>query len=188
VDVSEPASISTGIAARYATAVFDLAKESKALAALETDIDTLETAVNDSADLRAMLSSPVYSRDDMGKAITALADKLGLSAIMHGTLGMMARNRRLFALPQLLGALRAMIADEKGEVTADVTSATVLTKAQADQLAATLKARIGKTVKLNVAVDEDLIGGLIVKVGSKMIDTSIRSKLAALQNSMKEVG
>ena len=186
--MSEPASISTGIAARYATAVFDLAKESKALAALETDIDTLETAVNDSADLRSMLTSPVYSRDDMGKAITALADKLGLSAIMHGTLGMMARNRRLFALPQLLGALRAMIADEKGEVTADVTSATVLTKAQADQLAATLKARIGKTVKLNVAVDEDLIGGLIVKVGSKMIDTSIRSKLAALQNSMKEVG
>ncbi|MCC0079096.1 MAG: F0F1 ATP synthase subunit delta [Rhodobacter sp.] len=186
--MSEPASISTGIAARYATAVFDLAKESKALAALETDIDTLETAVNDSADLRSMLTSPVYSRDDMGKAITALADKLGLSAATRGVLGVMAEHRRLFALPQLLSALRTMIADEKGEVTADVTSATVLTKAQADQLAATLKARIGKTVKLNVAVDEDLIGGLIVKVGSKMIDTSIRSKLAALQNSMKEVG
>lgn len=188
VDVSEPASISTGIAARYATAIFELAKEGSALTALEADLDTLETALNDSADLRAVLSSPVYSREDLGKAITALSDKLGLSATTKGALGMMAQNRRLFALPQLIAELRRMIADEKGEITAEVTSATVLTKAQADQLAATLKANVGKTVKLNVAVDENLIGGLIVKVGSKMIDTSIRSKLAALQHSMKEVG
>ena len=186
--MSEPASISTGIAKRYATAIFELANESSALAALEADIDTLEAALNDSADLRAMLSSPVYSRDDMGKAITALADKMSLSQTMRGALGMMAQNRRLFTLPQLVIVLRALIADAKGEVTADVTSATVLTKAQADQLAATLKAKLGKTVKLNVAVDEKLIGGLIVKVGSKMIDTSIRSKLAALQNTMKEAG
>ncbi|PVE49606.1 F0F1 ATP synthase subunit delta [Pararhodobacter aggregans] len=188
MDVSEPASISTGIAARYATAIFELAKEGSALTALEADLDTLETALNDSADLRAVLSSPVYSREDLGKAITALSDKLGLSATTKGALGMMAQNRRLFALPQLIAELRRMIADEKGEITAEVTSATVLTKAQADQLAATLKANVGKTVKLNVAVDENLIGGLIVKVGSKMIDTSIRSKLAALQHSMKEVG
>jgi F-type H+-transporting ATPase subunit delta len=186
--VSEPASISTGIAKRYATAIFELANESSALAALEADIDTLEAALNDSADLRAMLSSPVYSRDDMGKAITALADKMSLSQTMRGALGMMAQNRRLFTLPQLVIVLRELIAEAKGEVTADVTSATVLTKAQADQLAATLKAKLGKTVKLNVAVDEKLIGGLIVKVGSKMIDTSIRSKLAALQNTMKEAG
>ncbi len=188
VDVSEPASISTGIAARYATAIFELAKEGSALTALEADLDTLETALNDSADLRAALSSPVYSREDLGKAITALSDKLGVSATTKGALGMMAQNRRLFALPQLIAELRRKIADEKGEITAEVTSATVLTKAQADQLAATLKANVGKTVKLNVAVDENLIGGLIVKVGSKMIDTSIRSKLAALQHSMKEVG
>lgn len=188
VDVSEPASISTGIAARYATAIFELAKEGSALTALEADLDTLETALNDSADLRAALSSPVYSREDLGKAITALSDKLGVSATTKGALGMMAQNRRLFALPQLIAELRRKIADEKGEITAEVTSATVLTKAQADHLAATLKANVGKTVKLNVAVDENLIGGLIVKVGSKMIDTSIRSKLAALQHSMKEVG
>lgn len=188
VDVSEPASISTGIAARYATAIFELAKEGSALTALEADLDTLETALNDSADLRAALSSPVYSREDLGKAITALSDKLGVSATTKGALGMMAQNRRLFALPQLIAELRRKIADEKGEITAEVTSATVLTKAQADQLATTLKANVGKTVKLNVAVDENLIGGLIVKVGSKMIDTSIRSKLAALQHSMKEVG
>ncbi|MFN4101094.1 MAG: F0F1 ATP synthase subunit delta [Pararhodobacter sp.] len=186
--MSEPASISTGIAARYATAIFDLAKENSALAALETDIDTLEAALKDSSDLRAMLSSPVYSRDDMGKAITALAASMNLSGTMRGALGMMAQNRRLFAVPQLLVALRRMLAEERGEVTAEVTSASALTKSQADALAKTLKARVGKTVKLNVAVDEKLIGGLVVKVGSKMIDTSIRSKLAALQNSMKEVG
>jgi len=188
VDVSEPASISSGIAQRYATAVFDLAKEGKALKALEADIDTLETAMNDSADLRAMMNSPVYSREQQGKAITALAERMNLSQAMRGGLGLMAQNRRLFAVPAFVATLRQMIATEKGEITADVTSATVLTKAQADALAATIKDRIGKKVKLNVSVDETLIGGLIVKVGSKMIDTSIRSKLAALQNSMKEVG
>lgn len=186
--MSEPASISSGIAQRYATAVFELAKEANGLAALESDIDALDGALADSAELRAMLTSPVYSRDDTAKAIDALAAKMALSPAMRGALGMMAQNRRLFAVPQLNAALRRMIAEEKGEVTADVTSATVLTKAQADALAKTLKERIGKTVKLNVAVDESLIGGLIVKVGSKMIDTSIRSRLAALQHSMKEVG
>jgi len=186
--VSEPASISSGIAKRYATAVFDLAKEGGDLATLEADIDQMESALNDSPALQAVLNSPVHSREDMGKAITALAAKMSLSQNTRGVLGMMAQNRRLFALPQLCATLRTMIADEKGEVTADVTSASVLTKAQADALVSTLQARFGKTVKLNVAVDESLIGGLIVKVGSKMIDTSIRSKLAALQNTMKEVG
>lgn len=186
--MSEPASISTGIAARYATAIFELAGESSALAALESDLDTLDSAMGHSPDLRAAILSPVYSRENMVGAITALADKMGLSPTLRGALGMMAQNRRLFVLPQLIAGLRRMIAEAKGEVTAEVTSAAVLTKAQADQLAATLKANFGKTVKLNVAVDEALIGGLIVKVGSKMIDTSIRSKLAALQHSMKEVG
>jgi len=188
VDVSEPASISTGIATRYATAVFELAREGSALAGLETDLDTLDAALKSSADLRAMLNSPVYSRAEMGAAITALAEATSMSPVLRGTLGIMAQNRRLFAVPQLIAVLRRMIADAKGEVTAEVTSATELTKAQADRLAETLKATIGKTVKLNVAVDDALIGGLIVKVGSKMIDTSIRSKLAALQHSMKEVG
>ena len=188
VDVSEPASISTGIATRYATAVFELAREGSALAGLETDLDTLDAALKSSADLRAMLNSPVYSRAEMGAAITALAEAASMSPVLRGTLGIMAQNRRLFAVPQLIAVLRRMIADAKGEVTAEVTSAIELTEAQADRLAETLKATIGKTVKLNVAVDDALIGGLIVKVGSKMIDTSIRSKLAALQHSMKEVG
>jgi F-type H+-transporting ATPase subunit delta len=186
--VSEPASISSGIAARYATAVFELAREGKALSALETDVEALTAALAESGELRAVITSPVYSRDEQGRVMAALARKMGLAAHTAGTLGLMAQNRRLFALPHFLAALSAMIAAEKGEVTAEVTAAKVMTKAQADALAAAIKASVGKTVKLNVAVDETLIGGLIVKVGSKMIDTSIRSKLAALQNSMKEVG
>jgi len=188
VDVSEPASISSGIAQRYATAAFELAREGNALAALDRDIDALQQALDLSADLRAVLSSPVIPRAEQQQAVLALAGQMGLSDTLRGTLGLMAQNRRLFALPALLAELRRMSAEERGEVTADVVTASVLTKAQADKLAAAIKAKIGKTVKLNVAVDEALIGGMIVKVGSKMIDTSIRSRLAALQNSMKEVG
>lgn len=186
--MSQSASISSGIAQRYATAAFDLAREAGALASLDADIDTLQAALDGSADLRAAIASPVIARDEMGAAVTALAQALGLSDTMRGTLGLMAANRRLFALPQLLAELRRLSAEARGEVTAEVVSASVLTKAQADRLAAAIQSKIGKVVKLNVAVDEALIGGLIVKVGSTMIDTSIRSKLAALQNSMKEVG
>lgn len=186
--MSESASLSAAIAQRYATAVFDLAREEQALDALEADVDALAAALAESADLRRMLTSPIYPRDEQGRAVAALAARMDLSQMMAGALGLMARNRRLFAVPAMLSILRRMIAEEKGEVSADVVSATVLTKAQADALAATLKERFGRKVKLNVAVDDTLIGGLIVKVGSKMVDTSIRSKLAALRNSMKEVG
>ncbi len=188
MDVSEPASISTGIAARYATAIFELAKEDKSLPMLEGDVDALDAALRDSADFRALISSPLYSRDEQGAAITAVAKKAGLSQIVTNTLALMAAKRRLFVLPQLVRELRERIAVEKGEVTAEVTAAKALTKAQEEKLARTLKASVGKDVKINMAVDESLIGGLVVKVGSRMIDTSIRSKLAALQNSMKEVG
>ena len=186
VDVSEPASISTGIAARYATAVFDIAREEKALGALETDVDALDAALSDSADLRTLIHSPLYSRDEQGAAILAIAKKASLTDTMTNVLGLMASKRRLFVLPQMVVALRARIAAEKGEVTAEVTSAKALTKAQSDKLAKTLAAQAGKDVKIISTVDESLIGGLVVKVGSKMIDTSISSKLTALQNTMKE--
>lgn len=188
VDVSEAASISTGIAARYATAVFELAKEGGALDALESDVDVLQGMLAESADFRDLISSPIYSRDAQGAAVTAIAKKAGLTDTVANTLALMASKRRLFVLPQLTRALRERIAAEKGEITADVTSAKALTQAQADKLAAALKAVVGKDVKMNTSVDEELIGGLVVKVGSKMIDTSIRSRLAALQNVMKEVG
>ncbi len=186
--MSEPASISFGIASRYAAAVFDIAKEGKALKALTADIDALDAALAESADLRDLINSPLYSREDQSRAVAALAGKMGLSAVVTNTLGLLCAKRRLFVLPQLLAALRARIADENGEITAEVVSAKALTKTQSDKLAKTLKASTGKTVNIKAAVDASLIGGLVVKVGSKMIDTSIRSKLAALQNTMKEVG
>lgn len=186
--MSEPASISSGIAARYATAVFELAKESQQLESLEKDLGDIEALLGESAEFKDLISSPVYGREQQGAAIGAIAGKMGLSGIVTNALGLMAAKRRLFVLPQLAASLRAMIAEEKGEITADVVAATALSAAQQDELAASLKVSTGKDVKINTTVDESLIGGLIVKVGSKMIDTSIRSKLNALQNTMKEVG
>ena len=186
--MSEGASISSGIAGRYATAVFEIAKEDKKLKQLEKDVTALESALEASAELRDLVSSPIYSREEMGQAITAVGNKMKLTPTMSNTLALMATKRRLFVLPQLIDGLKGLIADEKGEVTAEVTSAKKLTKAQSDKLAKTLKAQAGKDVKINAIVDESIIGGLIVKLGSKMIDTSIRSKLNALQNTMKEVG
>ena len=188
LSLSEPASISSGIASRYATAVFSLAKEDKKLKPLEADVDALDGALTGSADLRTLVSSPVYSRAEMGQAISAVAKKMKLQPIMVNTLALMASKRRLFVLPSLLAALRSRLAKEKGELTAEVASAKALTKTQAASLAKTLKAQLGLDVKIKANVDESLIGGLVVKVGSKMIDTSIRSKLNALQNKMKEVG
>ncbi len=186
--MSEPASISAGIAARYATAIFEIAQENQTLDSLETSINDLATALGDSADLRGLLQSPLVSRSEQEGAITAIAAKMGLDEVLAKSLSLMAQKRRLFVVPQLISALRALIAQERGEVTAEVTSAKALTKTQSEKLASTLKERIGKTVTINSTVDESLIGGLIVKVGSKMIDTSIRSRLNSLQNAMKEVG
>ncbi len=186
--MSEPASISMGIADRYASAVYELVKEEKAVPALESDIASLTEAMAESADFNALINSPIYTRDEQQSAITALAGKMGLSGVMTNTLALMGSKRRLFVLPALVRALKEKVAEDKNEVTAEVVSAKALTKAQADKLAATLKARVGRDVTIDATVDETLIGGLIVKVGSKMIDTSIRSKLAGLQNAMKEVG
>ncbi|WP_375174596.1 F0F1 ATP synthase subunit delta [Pseudooceanicola sp.] len=188
MDVSEPASISSGIAQRYATAIFEIARDSNDLASLETGVADLGTALEDSEDLRDVIASPVYSRDAQGKAVAALADKMGLPTVLKNTLGLMAEKRRLFVLPQLVSQLQALIADHKGEVTAEVVSAKALTKTQETKLSKVLSAQVGKDVKLNSSVDESLIGGLVVKVGSKMIDTSVKAKLASLQNVMKEVG
>jgi len=188
VDVSEPASISAAIAGRYATAIFELANEAGALPALEADVAALGAALKDSPELRDLIASPVYSRAEQGAAIGAIAAKMGLSAALANGLALMASKRRLFALPQLIKGLADAIATAKGEMTAEVTSASVLSDAQAGALAAALAKQTGKTVKLDIAVDESLIGGMIVKLGSRMIDTSVRAKLATLQNAMKEVG
>ncbi|MGJ8544310.1 MAG: F0F1 ATP synthase subunit delta [Sulfitobacter sp.] len=186
--MSEPASISNGIAQRYARAVYELAIEAKNVKAIESDLVALQEALDLSEDFNALITSPIYSREEQAGAISALAKKMKLSPMMANTLALMASKRRLFVLPALVKSLREIIAADKNEVTADVVSAKALTKAQSDKLAKTLTASTGKTVFLNTSVDESLIGGMIVKVGSRMIDTSIRAKLNSLQNAMKEVG
>jgi F-type H+-transporting ATPase subunit delta len=186
--VSEPASISLGIAGRYAQALFELARDTNALPSLETDTEALAAALAASPDLAGMIASPVIGREEQAAAIAAVGAKMGLSKLTANTLAVMASKRRLFVVPHLITDLRARIAEQKGEMTAEVVSAARLSAAQTKKLAETLKAKVGKTVKLNTTVDESLIGGLIVKLGSTMIDTSIKAKLASLQNVMKEVG
>lgn len=177
-----------GIATRYAQALFEIAKDDNGLVALESDTDALSDALIESPELAAMIASPVVAREDQANAMAAIATAMKLSPMLGNTIALMASKRRLFVLPQLVADLKARIAVEKGEVTADVVSATKLSAAQATKLAATLKAKFGKDVKLNTSVDATLIGGLIVKLGSTMIDTSVKARLAALQNAMKEVG
>jgi F-type H+-transporting ATPase subunit delta len=187
VDVSEPASISMGIAARYAQAVFDLSREGGDLDKLETDVRDLNAAIEGSPELRDLLGSPVVSRGDQGRAIAAVGEKMGLSATMVNTLRLMASKRRLFVVPQMLRALRERIDAEKGEMTAEVRAAKPLSAEQEARLKAALGESSGRDVTLDVTVDEALIGGLVVKLGSRMVDGSVRARLDALRNTMREV-
>jgi len=181
-------SLTSGVAGRYATALFEIARDGNLLDEVERDLREIETIHANSADFREILANPVYTREQQGKALAAIASAMGLGQTAASTLGLMAKNRRLFVLPELIAQVKGLIAAHRGEVTAEVTAATTLTQAQLDALSAKLKESVGKNVKIDVTVDESLIGGLVVKVGSRMIDTSIRSKLSALQNVMKEVG
>ncbi len=186
--MSETASISIGVASRYAKAIFDLVLESNEVAKLETDVKSLASALEDSQELRDLISSPMYTRDEQKGAIVAIGNKMDLLLNLTNTLALMASKRRLFVLDSFLRQLEALIAEHKGEITADVVSAKSLTKAQSDKVAKAIEDRVGKKIKINASVDESIIGGIVIKVGSKMIDTSIRSKLNSLQTVMKEVG
>lgn len=186
--MSSSTSLTSGVAGRYATALFEIARDDGAIDRVEADVTALEAALGESADLRQLIHSPVYTREDQARAMRALAERMGLGTEVANTLGLMAHNRRLFVLPGLIAQIKALIADHRGEVTAEVTAARPLSDAQTKALVDTLRKQIGKDVTLDVTVDESLIGGLVVKVGSRMIDTSIRSRLASLQNVMKEVG
>ena len=186
--MSETASISMGVASRYAKAIFDLVVESKEVAKLETDVENLARALNDSQDLRDLTSSPIYTRDEQKGAIVAIGNKMNLLVNLTNTLALMASKRRLFVMDSFLGQLKFLIAEHKGEMTADVVTAKSLTKAQSEKIAKAIKDRVGKEIKINASIDESIIGGIVIKVGSKMIDTSIRSKLNSLQTVMKEVG
>lgn len=188
VNLSDPASISSGIAARYARALFDLAKDKNILDAVEVNLQDLSSALEQSDDLRKVINSPIFNRVEQGAAMLGIARKLNFSIVIQNTLALMASKRRLFVLPAMIKQLNALIAAEKNEVNADVVCSKALTKTQSARLAKAIASSVDKIVKINVTVDESLVGGLTVKVGSKMIDTSIRSKLNSLHNAMKEVG
>ena len=186
--MSDQASTSKGIAKRYATALFDLASETDDISSLEKNVETLTQAIDESPDLNSLISSPIYSRDQQKNAIGAIAKKMGVSAVMINALSLMAEKRRLFVVPTFLSVLKDLISESKNEITAEVVSAQSLSKGQVEKLGKSLKNNFGKDVKVNATVDPTLIGGMVVKVGSRMIDTTIRAKLNSLQNTMKEVG
>jgi F-type H+-transporting ATPase subunit delta len=178
----------SGLAGRYALAVLDLADEQKQLDAVAGDLSGLKAVIAESEDLRRLIRSPLFSRDQQAKAIAAVLDKGGAGALTRRFVLVVARNRRLFALTQMIDAYLAELARRRGEVTARVTSAVELSDGQRQALVESLKSEIGAKVQVEVTVDRSLIGGLIVRVGSRMIDSSLRSKLQRLQLSMKGVG
>ena len=186
--MSETASISMGVASRYARATFDLVLESDEVAELENNVESLSEALGSSQEFRDLIASPIYTRDDQKAAVVAIGTKMKLLDNLTNTLALMALKRRLFVVDSFLRQLKILIAEHKGEITADVVSAKILTQGQSDKLAKVIKERVGKEIKINASVDESIIGGIVIKVGSKMIDTSIRSKLNSLQTVMKEVG
>lgn len=181
-------SLTAGAASRYATALFELARETDALDQTDADMDALKAALDESPELSDLLKNPLYTRAEQGSAMAAVAERMGLSALVGNVIGLMASKRRLFVIPELIALFKSLLAEHRGEVTADVTAAHALSDVQISALADQIKNALGRDVKLNVTVDQTIIGGLIVKVGSRMIDTSIRSKLSNLQNVMKEVG
>ena len=186
--MSDQASTSKSVAKRYATALFDLANETDDISTLERNVETLTQAIDESTDLNSLISSPIYSRDQQKNAIAAIAKKMGVSGVMINTLLLMAEKRRLFVVPAFLLVLNDLISASKNEIIAEVVSAKSLSKGQVEKLAKSLKTNFGKEVKINASVDASLIGGMIVKVGSRMIDTTIQAKLNSLQNTMKEAG
>jgi F-type H+-transporting ATPase subunit delta len=181
-------SVLTQIARPYASALFDLAQGENQLAQVETGLSDISRLIGESDDFSRYLHSPVITAEVKASALDSILGKAKVNPLVGNFLRLVARNGRLFALDQIIAVFRELAAAARGEVTADVTSAAPLTEAQGQALAETLKAKLGKTVTLNQFVDPSLIGGLQVKVGSQMIDSSIKTKLAAMKVAMKEVG
>ena len=170
---------------RYASALFELAKEQGSVEQIETDLKGLESLLNESEDLRRLVASPVFAAEDQGRALSALLEKVGISGLTANFLQVITRNRRLFAVPQMIKIFVELAAESRGEVTAEVTTAQQLTDELAAELKQTLKNAVGKDVKLDARVDPAILGGLIVKVGSRMIDSSLRTKLTAMKVGLK---
>jgi len=177
-----------GLAARYAAALFDLADEARELDAVAADLRAIRALIADSADLRRLVRSPVLTREDQGRAMAAVLEKAGTSDLVRRFVGLVAGNRRLFALADMIEAYLSDLARRRGEITASVTSAAPLSEAQSAALADALRRAVGGKVAVETHTDAGLIGGLIVKVGSRMVDSSLKSKLQRLQLVMKGVG
>lgn len=176
----------TGAAGRYAEALFDLACDDGAADAVEHELKNLRAAINDSADFQDFLKSPVYDRADQMAAITAIAEKAGLSPMTQNFLKLAASNQRLSALPSMISAFLSKAAEARGEISASAISAAPMNDEQIKSIRMEIESMVGKAVNLETRVDPDLLGGLIVKVGSKMIDSSLRTKLNKLKTVMKE--
>lgn len=183
MDIS--AGIKASLAGRYASALFDLAAENGKVTAVESDLGTLGAALSESDDLAALTTNPELARDVQGKAMAAVARELKLSDLTANFLGVLAANRRLAKLPAIISAFRAIAAAQRGEVTATVTSAHPLSDDQLATLKTKLTAREGRTVMLTASVDPDLLGGLVVTIGSQRIDASIRTRLNSLAKAMQ---
>ncbi len=178
----------SGVAQRYAQSLFELADESGVSSQIEAELVGLQALIDSSPDFQRLISSPVFSAEEQLRAVSSIADKAGMSGLAGNFLRVVAQNRRLFAVPAMIRAYREIAAAARGEVTAEVTSAHALTPAQQEELAATLRTVAGKDVTIQARVDPALLGGLVVRLGSRQIDTSLRTKLNMLELALKEVG
>jgi F-type H+-transporting ATPase subunit delta len=178
----------SGVSGRYATALFELARDEKSVDAILADLNQFDALLSDSADLKRLVRSPVFSAEVQMKALDAVMDKAGISGTSAKFLRVLTANRRLFAVSDVIRAFRALVANFKGEATAEVTVAEQLNDKNLDALKAALQTVTGKDVALNVKVDPSIIGGLVVKLGSRMVDSSLRTKLNSIKHAMKEAG
>jgi F-type H+-transporting ATPase subunit delta len=178
----------SGLAERYAAALFELADERRQLDPVADELRQLRDMLNGSADLARVVKSPVLSRAEQAKAIAALAEHAGMSPLARDFLAVVAANRRLFAVPAMIEAYLKRLAERRGEITAEVTAATPLSESQLAALGEQLRRSVGRRVSVDLRVDPRLLGGLVVKIGSRMVDASLSSKLLRLQRAMKGAG
>ncbi len=179
--------IVSGMAGRYATALFELAQAAGSTDAVAADLDRLKAMMAESADLDRLVKSPVFSADEQLKAMTAVLSAAGISGIAANFVKLVAQNRRLFALPSICAAFTALVSASRGQSVAQVTVAEPLSDTYYAALKEALAQKTGKDVSLDVSVDPSILGGLIVKVGSRMVDASLKTKLNSIRHAMKEV-
>jgi F-type H+-transporting ATPase subunit delta len=178
----------TGLSGRYATALFDLAESASALDQVGDDLRQIDAMTAESDDLARLIRSPAISRADQSAAMQALLEKVGAAELTRNFVGVVASNRRLFVLGDIIKDYLMILAGRRGEMTADVSSAKPLSDSQQAEIVAALQTSVGGKVSLNSTVDPDLLGGLVIKIGSRMVDSSLQTKLQHLKLAMRGVG